>query len=587
MGTTVADEVWRLLAEAGFSEVFSVSGGMIAPLLDSVARSSLAPIFMHHEQSCAMAADAYFRTSGRPAVTLVTNGPGVANALTGVLGAYQDSIPMVVISGQVKKSAQMSNSPLPLRQLGVQEADTEQLVAGFVKSFERINGAEDVGPAISRGLSAALSGRPGPVWIEIPIDVQGTQVASPGFLESSAERPSGRRLSVALRQIFETLGTAKRPLLLVGNGVHIAGVEREVREFAESIRIPVVASWSGADVFDHDSDLYIGNVGLLGERAANNALQQADVLLVLGSRLSIPIIGHEPQLFASSAVKIMVDIDPAEISKPTISIDLPVEADLRAVFPDLTRTFLNFESEGWKNWRQQLLREKHELSLEKEEFLAVPGKVDAYSFVARLGQALSGNEIIVTDMGTSFTSVMQALRRRNGTRLMTSSGTSSMGFGLPGAIGAYFANPSKTIICVAGDGGFQMTVQELATVRHHNIPLKIFILNSEGYLAISLTQDNLFNGARVGSGPASGLSTPSLARVADAYGISAEAVGSEAEINETWLRGVLEGPGPKLVEMYLPQNQLMRPRVMAHRRGDGSFTSPALDQMWPPVAAGT
>jgi len=578
---SAAEKLWDLLADSGFVSVFSVSGGMIAPLLNSLSVSRLRPMFMHHEQSCAMAAESYSRITGIPAAVLVTNGPGVSNALTGVLGAYQDSIPMLVISGQVSAAQQSSGSSRALRQLGVQEADTEKLVGGFVKAFHKIENTEELEEKVIRAVRECLEGRPGPVWLELAIDIQGSPMPEPAGKFEVGVRHKPKPTVATIKHFLEELGKSRRPLAIVGNGVHISRSESLVRDFLDLLGIPKVATWTGADIFDFEDELFVGNIGLLGERAANAAVQQSDFLLVLGSRLSIPVIGYDTKAFSPDSFKVMVDIDEEELFKSTLRIDLPVVSDL-GEFLKLAGT--EMRQRAWPakdDWLTTVKQNKIELSIENERLVVQDGRIDSYEFVRNLGDAIDGPVNIVTDMGTSFTCTMQALRRRHGTRLLTSSGTSAMGFGLPGAIGASIASPGTPTICIAGDGGLQMTVQELQTVRHHQLPVKIFVLNSSGYLAISLTQDNLFEGRRVGSDFDSGLSTPSFARVARAYGIQSMIVEDKGQVSAEQISKIVERPGPELIEMYLPDDQVMRPRVMSFRDSEGNLRSPSLDQMWP------
>ena len=579
--SSVGDHLWEILGRKGLERVFSVSGGMIGPLLDSLSTSTLQALFMHHEQACSMAAEGYARITGKPAVVLITNGPGVSNALTGVLGAYQDSIPMLIISGQVSAPQQSRFATHKLRQLGVQEVNTERAVEGFVKDFHRVESAHELEEVVSLALLQCSTGRPGPVWLELAIDIQGLE-SHIGARKAHVEMaPNSKPSSSVISLLFQELEKSRRPLALVGNGVHISETADSVRRFLRTLGIPKVATWSGADVFDFDDDLYVGNIGLLGERAANAAVQEADFLLILGSRLSVPVIGYDTSAFSPHSYKAMVDVDENEIFKSTLQIDLPIVSDLRDFIPVMTTQIVEGVWPPNPEWVRSLKARKQELSIEKEKFVAQSGRVDSYEFVKNLGEAIRVPINIVTDMGTSFTCTMQALRRRIGTRLFTSSGTSSMGFGLPGAIGASVASPGTTTLCIAGDGGLQMTVQELQTLKHHQLPVKIFVLNSAGYLAISLTQDNLFEGRRFGSDFSSGLSTPSFVGIAEAYGIKATKVETTDAVSAECLRVIIERPGPELIELFLPDSQVMRPRVMSFRDSEGTLQSPSLDQMWP------
>lgn len=578
---------WETLADLGLQHVFSVAGGMIAPLLDGLPESNLQPIFMHHEQSCSMAADAYFRVRGTPAVVLVTNGPGVSNAVTGVLGAFQDSVPMVVISGEVSARHQMTAIPQKVRQLGVQEAPTKEMVASITKGVFAIDKADSVQAVLREAFNMAVSGRPGPVWIIMPLDIQNAQaqeIDTSGHegrvapVESSPKEIHGARDTLAL------LEDSSRPLILVGHGVRLAGAEEKVLRLINQSGIPAVATWTGADIFSHDDPKYIGNVGILGERAANWAAQNADLLLVLGSRLSIPIIGYETQLFAPRAKVIHVDIDENELNKPTLNSHSRFCEDLSAFVSEIAANLRNDYSCPLP-WLELVGDKKKEHPLENEEFLETDGCVDAYRVIYELSQLAPDDSVIVTDMGTSFTCTMQAFRRQRGIRVITSSGTSSMGFGLPGSIGAAVSRPEAQVIAVVGDGGLQMTIQELETLRYRNLPAKIVVLNSGGYLAISLTQDSLFSGRRVGSDSLSGLSTPDFCKVGSAYGISSIRISGQQKTFQEEFASALALSGPALIEIQIPPGQKMRPRVQSYRDSKGQLRSPSLEEMWPPHAS--
>ena len=577
---SVADALWSELSALGISQVFSVSGGMIAPLLDALGKTDINVTFMHHEQSCAMAADSYYRISGRPAAVLVTNGPGASNVLTGVLGAFQDSIPLVVVSGQSPKHQSMDGGNLSLRQLGVQEADTRALSSAVTKSFESVREPGEIYDTVRSLFSIAVSSRPGPVWLEIPIDVQNQSAGEPPTASSSKTSQQSVFDKSQLLRVIEMLGEAKRPLVLVGNGIRLARAEGALSHFLSTSELPVVATWTGADLFSFSDKQFIGNLGILGERAANWAVQNCDFLLVVGSRLSIPIIGYDTKNFAPLAVKVMVDIDSAELAKPTLNFEERICADAKDFLEEVNRQKIPKVS-NLGLWSEELFARKSATPLEDEELVQEPGCFDAYEIIAALGRVLEGNYTLVTDMGSSFTCTMQAFRREAPGRVFTSSGTSSMGFGVPGAVGAYFADPSRQIVAIVGDGGLQMTIQELQTVVHLKIPLKILVLNSGGYLAVSLTQDSLFDGRRMGSDPASGISTPNFLPIAQAYGLAAIQINPSAGELESQIDLALNMSGPVLIEVFLPKKQVMRPKVMSFRDDSGQMRSPTLDKMWP------
>lgn len=570
----LADAVFDFFSGKGVSQCFAVTGGAAAHLFDSVAKYDYQITHMHHEQACAMAADGYSRIAKKPAIVLVTNGPGVSNAITGVLGAFQDSVPMIVLSGQVSTHQMLSQSGNAKRQFGVQEVETGPLVSSIVKYFATVMEAHELPEILNRAWHEATNGRPGPVWIEVPLNVQAQEI--PEF-EATVQHVVSNEAKYD--EFLKCINESSRPLIVIGGGIHSSNSEQLVRNFAEASGIPVVSTWGANDIFRYDEDLYIGNFGILGNRIPNFAIQKADLLIILGTRLSIPNIGYQTELFSPHSQKIMVDIDSTEMNKKSIRIDLKIESDLRIWLSNLPIEKLHVDSRSEK-WKRVLNELEKEFGIENENLITEKGKIDSYKVIDELSRLIPQNSILATDMGTSFTCTMQAFKNVNNVRLFTSSGTSSMGFGLPGAIGAYFADPTKPIYLIAGDGGFQMNIQELQTVVHHKIPLKIIVLNSNGYLAISIMQNNLFNGRLVGSDPNSGVDAPAFTNVANAYGIRSQKISSIDELQLAIIRGKLNN-NPELFEIDIPANQFMRPRSQSLRRDDGTFYSHGIEIMWP------
>jgi acetolactate synthase-1/2/3 large subunit len=564
-----------MLKARGAETVFCVTGGASAHLMESARLSGMQTIHCYHEQACAMAADAYARIKKKPAVVLVTNGPGASNTITGVLGAYQDSLPMIVISGQVPRAQTIAQSGRPLRQFGVQEADITKVAAPITKYCTTITDPTRFVAIADEAWTAATTGRMGPVWLEIPLDVQAEMldVSTPVFVKHP-QVPQDYRIN----EVLAALASARRPVIIAGAGIHLANCEEAFLELVRQLGIPVASTWNASDLFDYRDPLFAGNFGLLGERAANFAVQHADLLLILGSRMSIPNVGYATALFSPGSTKIMVDIDPDEMAKKSLSIDVAITADLQGFVPALAKRSTNVDCSrwtavvnGWKN-RFDVFEEDHRRS-EKA--------VNSYDFMKGLSGHLQSGDVVVTDMGTSFTCTMQSLRNTGANRLFTSSACCSMGFGLPGAIGASFADTSRRVICLAGDGGFQMNIQELQAIAHHRLPIKIFILNSNGYLAISLMQENLFGGQYFGSNPQSGVSAPDFARIAKAYGITSYKIDAPDKFTPKVMADIMASEGPVLTEVMIPSNQLMIPRVQSMRGPDGKIVSGSIDMMFP------
>ena len=550
----VSDYIIQFFECQGVEQVFCVSGGAAAHLLESTRSSSMNTIFNYHEQACAMCADGYARISKKPAIVLVTNGPGSTNTITGVLGAWQDGIPMIVLSGQVPRNQTLASEYRPLRQLGVQECDIIKMVTHCTNYAVQL--ASDIPRTLEHAWKMATTGRMGPVWIDVPIDVQAENID----VVPRRIQPESRTVCSVKDEIRHAFTQAKQPLIIAGNGIHLACAEKEFIEFVGKIGAPVVCTWNANDILDWEHPLYVGNFGIFGERSANLAVQHADCILVLASRLSIPCTGYDSSKFARNAKIIMVDIDVNEVFKHTMKSTYQYIGDVR----DFIHQF--DVAVNVPDWIEQVRQWKNTLSVFNEPHTRVDGFVNSYDLMKELGTLVNQHDIVVTDMGTSFTCTMQALRN-HGNRVFTSSGLCSMGFGLPGAIGAWSADKTKRVICIAGDGGFQMNIQELQTVVQYKIPLKIIILNNNGYLAISLMQDNLFKN-RFGAD----ISSPDFNAIAMAYGIP---------VFET-VRESLSLDGISLVNVNMVRNQLLIPRVMSYKDPiTNQIKSGTLENMFP------
>ena len=575
-----SDLLVKTLEDFGIEKCFSVTGGTLAHILNSMIDSKIEIIFLRTEQACAMAADAYARVSKKPALVLVTNGPGVSNTLTGVLGAYQDSIPMIIISGQ-NPTNQIILDNSKLRQIGVQEAKVDNLVKDVTKSFYRITLDNLKQEKLISGLNESVSGRNGPVWFEVPIDIQ-SKISN---YTKKLINPKKETYKISeinkIKKAVNFLKASKRPIVVVGNGVHISSTEENFLQFIEKNNLPFVSTWLTSDIVEFANKNYIGNFGMLGTRAANLAVQTSDLVLVLGSRLSIPSTGYNTKDFATIANIIHVDVDISELNKKTLNTNLKINLDLQTFFKEINKNSISFT---YKNniqyWKKKLLSLKNKFDISKEKHLRSEEAINSYDFIETLSNSKIQDSIIVTDMGTSFTCTMQALKNSGRNRLITASGTSSMGFGLPGAIGAYYADPSKNIICIAGDGGFQMNLQELQTLVQYNIPIKIFILNNNGYLAISIMQDNLFKGRHIGSTKETGVSSPDFYKIAKAFGIKTKKYKDLSKLKID-INRIISSKDSFLVELSQQDGQFMMPRLQSSKNTDGSITSGTLENMWP------
>lgn len=572
----VSDYIFQFLRSKGVDTIFSVSGGAAAHLLDSARTTDFTFICNYHEQACAMAAEGYAKIANKPACVLVTNGPGSSNTITGVLGAFQDSVPMIVISGQVPSTQLLSTSELTLRQLGVQECDIIKMVSSITKYAVQVTDANEIQKHLETAYHLSTTGRMGPVWLDIPLDIQNQLIELHEVTLEMDEVDS----SYDIDKVIDVLISAKKPVIVVGNGIHLSKTEEKFDILKSLLNIPVISTWTAKDLLHQTDPTFVGNFGLLGERAANFAIQRADALLILGSRLSIPNTGYRTDLFSPHSTKIMVDIDPAELAKQTLKIDYPINDDLNRFLDLLIEKLREHTLPSWESWRLKTQEWKAKYPVFSEKYSEVPVRINSFYFMEILSQKLTSNDTVVTDMGTSYTCTMQSLQLHGGTRLFTSSACCSMGFGLPGAIGAYYANRSRNVILIAGDGGLQMNLQELQTVIHNNIPLKIFVLNNNGYLAITLMQDNLFGGKYIGSNMDSGVSSPNFVKLADVYGFKTYRFSNNSDLL-SGIDAVMSETGPVLCEIDMLENQLLIPRVQSAKDSEGRIISNSLENMFP------
>ncbi|HEX3718910.1 MAG TPA: thiamine pyrophosphate-binding protein [Verrucomicrobiae bacterium] len=583
----VADYIFDHLAGVGTKHVFVLTGGGAMFLNDALGKCSrIQYVCCHHEQACAMAAEAYARVSGRVGVVSVTTGPGGINALNGVFGAYTDSIPMLIISGQVKLETCMASYQLPnLRQLGDQEVDIIRMVKGITKYAVFVNDPKTIRYHLERALHLAESGRPGPCWLDIPVDVQSALIdpdTLKGYDPKEDDQPwKATNLETVCRDILGRIRKASRPAILAGTGVRLAGAVELFETITRKLGIPVTTAWTAHDLVPSDSPLFCGRPSSLGDRPGNFCVQNADLLLILGSRLNVRQVSYNWKDFAQNACKIHVDIDPAELDKPTVKPDVPVVADLRDFLRELNRQIDAAQTDSrahadWLAWcRKRVAR--YPVVTEKQKEAGAP--INPYHFLDVLIRKLSGEDIIVCGDGTACVVPFQVAQIKKGMRLFCNSGDASMGYDLPGSIGAAFAGDGRRVICLAGDGSGHLNIQELQTIKHHNLPIKIFILNNGGYLSMRLTQGSFFKGNFIGESARSGISFPDYVKVAKAYGLPATKIESAdfaAQIDE-----FLAAPGPALCEAMLDTGQGFEPRLSARQLPDGKIVTPSFEDMAP------
>lgn len=586
----VSDFIFKHLVEAhSIKHCFLVTGGGAMHLNDSIGHTAgLTYICNHHEQASAIAAEGYYRTCGQLCVTNVTTGPGGTNAITGVLGQYLDSIPALYISGQIKTATYKHTYPhLNLRQLGDQEADIVSIVTPITKYAKTILSAEDIKYELDKAIDIALQGRPGPVWLDIPLDIQGAMVDETRLREYSREGGSSDfRRSICQEQIpelIERIKTANSPVIYAGNGIRLAGMERDFLQLAGKLQIPVVTAISGSDLLWEEHPLYYGRPGICGNRLGNIMVQNADLLIILGTRMSIRQTGYAYEQLAPHAFKVMVDIDPAEMAKPTLSINMAIDADLADFIP-LLREHVEREQEmpHFDEWRSWGRRTQEILPTLLEDNPDYPGYTNSYKFVEELFNHLYKGDVVVTGNGTAYTCTYQAMRLREGVRVFANQGCASMGYDLPAAIGAITANKTGRTILVTGDGSLQMNLQELQTLVTYNMPLKIFVLENEGYLAIKTTQKSFFNGEYTGSNPSSGVICPQLSKLAEAYGIPYFSCSENGSSLRETIESALCTPGAAICEIHMHPEQTLFPKSASYMdKATGKMTSAPLDKMAP------
>ncbi len=581
----VSDYLAKRLEEHGVRHVFMLTGGGAMYLNDSLGHTEkIRPVFQHHEQACAIAAEGYARVSDKVGVVNVTTGPGGINALNGVFGAWTDSIPMLVISGQVKRETCMSSYPgLHLRQLGDQEADIHRLATPITKYYAYMDDPQKIRYHLERALYLAEHGRPGPCWIDIPVDVQAAQVDAknlPVYDPSEDEQSwNMQKLRSACRKTLERLHCAKRPVILVGTGIRLAKALDVFDRVIRKLGVPVTTAWTAHDLMDSKDPLYAGRPGTIGDRPGNFAVQNADLLLVIGCRLNIRQVSYNWISFARHAFLIQVDIDKEELSKPTVKPHLPVHADARLFLEELDRQITRrgkypASHSAWLDWCRQRV-ERYPVVLSRHR--ASKERINPYHFTEVLFEKLRADDVIVCGNGSACVIPFQAGRIKKGQRLLCNSGNASMGYDLPAAIGAAFARGGKRVVCLAGDGSIQLNIQEFQTIFHYKLPIKLFVLNNNGYLSIRQTQEAFF-GRYTGESPSSGMTLPDIVRVAQAYGLSSTRLN---EISSPVLEDVLEKEGPFICEVLLDPDQLFEPKLGSRSLSDGTIVSSPLEDLSP------
>lgn len=566
---------------AGIEDVFMVSGGGLMFLTDGLAcNERINKVCCHHEQAATMAAVAYAKYNGL-GCAYVTTGCGGTNSLTSLLHAWQDSTPCIFISGQVKRKEASRNCPTPVRQLGVQEADIISLTSHITKYSIMINNEDEILYHLEKALFLALDGRPGPVWLDIPLDVQSAEVDIDKLIHFiPSELPSIIKKDCTndeVEFIQNCFYKSSRPIILAGQGIRLSGSINEFEQLIEKHRIPFVCSRLGFDILPTENSLNIGRVGNKGMRCANFAIQNCDFLLVLGSRLSVSSTGHEYDYFAREATVVVVDIDENEHKKGTVRTSKEINCDLSSLFKKLT---LNDECE-FSEWENKCFYWKEKYPVFQKEYTNTEQGINTYYFVEELSKYLKEDSAVVTDAGSAVYVPAQGLHfTSKKQRYITSGAQAEMGFTLPGAIGVCVARGTKETIGITGDGSLQMNIQELQTLIHHNFPVKLFVWNNDGYLSIRSTQSKFFSGRLLGTDRRSGVSFPNLEKISDAYGIKYFRIDSSDNIDIV-IENVLQYNGPVVCEVICEREQQIIPNVSSRILANGKLVSSPIEDMYP------
>lgn len=581
----VSELIAQALEDLGIRHVFGIIGAGNVHLFEAISRHGYTEIIcVHHEQAACMAVQTYYRTCGKLSAALLTTGAGSTNGVTGVVSAWADSIPCIVIAGN--ENSKFTKTDNPLRMWGVQGYDSVDMVRKVSKYAERVTDPEQAVYAIQKASHIALDQRPGPCWIEIPMDIQASRITPESSAQYCVPAPIDfvtEQLNTQVQSVIQALLNAKRPLLWLGHGIRLAGAEQKIKPLLELLGVPALVSWAGIDMIESDHPLIYGSAGVYGQRAANFILQNSDYVLTIGTRLAIPQIGYDLSELARAARIDVVDIDSKEATKLQARIQESIVCDASVFIDALISQLSHHVIQPQTDWISQCNDYKNQFPWVDKEHDDKEGFINSYRFMQHLNGFFKENQVIVTDMGTALLCAHQVLRIEQGQRLMTSTGLGEMGYGLPGAIGVSFASDRGEVMCLNCDGGMMLNLQELQTVVHHNLPIKIFVFNNDGYLMIKHTQNALFKTDYVGTDKASGISCPDYSKIAAAFDIPAFQIRTWDECDEV-LATVQNHTGPVICEVFMHPEQPFTPKLSLVAKEDGTLVSPPLEDLSPLVS---
>lgn len=581
----VSDYIAQFISDRlGVKDIFMLSGAGSMHLTDGVAcNPKLRAICVHHEQSASMALEAYARTNENFGVGYFSTGPAALNALTGLGGAWQDTVPCLFISGQVKRSTCTHTEGVTgLRQFGVQELDIIPVVSSLCKYAVHLTQPEMVRYELEKAVSIAKSGRPGPVWIDIPMDVQSAKIDPDNLPAYTALEQPPVASDTVLDELRDMFMKAERPVIIAGRGIRLAGAQDLLQTLATEFNVPVVTPYLGIDNLRHDLDIYIGKTGVKGDRPANFTMQNSDLVLAVGTSLHISVVGYEYEQFARAAKKVVIDIDLTSHRKRTIKIDRLIESDAKAALQGLLSRLRDAKFKSVSGpWLQRCVDWKKKYPVCLPEYAKTVGAINVYTFMDRLSALAGEGDAFIGDAGSAFYAVSQGLiLRHSSQRYIPSGAMATMGYTVPAALGVSVALGDRRVMAITGDGSLQQNIQELQTILHYKLPVKLFIWNNDGYLSIRASQKNYFEERYIGEGPRSGVSIPDTLKICAAYGMAAARV-QEAGDLDLAIQKALDYPGPYLLEIITPPEQPIIPTVSSRVNADGSMSSRPLEDMAP------
>lgn len=589
----LSDFVMKFVADVGVRHVFLVTGGGAMHLNQSLAmQPRLTPVCNSHEQASAICAEAYAKATNGLGVCMVTTGPGGTNAVTGVAGAWLDSTPTLFISGQVKRPDHMYDAttgmPLGVRQLGVQEVDICTIVRPITKYAVTVLQPEEIAYHLEKAVYLAFNGRPGPVWIDIPLDVQAMDIDldathhfEPAEVRDSGALSQNPDITGEVSRVIDAFNRCERPLLFAGNGIRLARAETEFGVLRRLLNVPSVATWCAADLLPSEDPTYVGRPGSVASRGANFALQNSDFLLAIGVRLDFAITGYAPQNIAREAYKIAVDVDEAELRKLEPHLQQPVCCDARAFIEELLNQGDRIERRSFKSWFERCAKWKASYPVVTAEHRRAAGPVSVFNLAEVIGTEVGADDrLVVGSSGSAIEIYLLAVPTIHSQRLYHTAGLGAMGFAIPMAIAVAIANPGCEVVAVDGDGGFMLNIQELETISRLQLPIKFFVLNNDGYSSIRASQKNYFGEVSIGADRKTGLTIPDLTKVSASYGLSTCVIRDQANLRDD-VRKVLQTEGPVVCDVNVLKDEERAPRLQSQQRADGSFSSKPLEDLYP------